>query len=93
VRLDGAQDRQRARGEGVVAELDEGVAQPLGAGAQIAGRPVGLDERFQRGLQFSPPTGSSSARIDRLPSECFARVSDRLSVGSGSVPSGSSRAR
>jgi hypothetical protein len=42
---------------------------------------------------FSPPTASSSPRNDSRPSSSFDRVSDRPSVGSGSTPSGSSRAR
>ena len=42
VRLDGAQDRQVAGGEGVVGPLHEGVAELLAAGAQVPGGPVGL---------------------------------------------------
>jgi hypothetical protein len=38
VRLDGAQDRRRAGGEGDVGPLHEGVAELLGAGAQCAPR-------------------------------------------------------
>ena len=42
---------------------------------------------------FSPPTASSSPRMDRLPSSCLASERERPSVGSGSTPSGSSRDR
>ena len=73
------------------AQLHEGVAELLGVGC---GRspvgPIGLHASTPAPPRtFSPPTASSSPRIDRLPSACLTIDSERPSVESGSVPSGS----
>ena len=83
-----------AGGQGVVGQLHEGVAELLGAGAQSspAGR-LACTIDSSAACTFSPPTASRSKRPVTLPSACLAIVSDRPSVGSGSGPSGSSRAR
>lgn len=47
VRLDGAQDRQVAGGEGQVGELDEGIPQALWPGAGVAGAPGGGGDGLQ----------------------------------------------
>ena len=92
VRLDGAQDRQAAGGEGVVAQLHEGVAELLGAGAGVPGGPVGLRDRLQRGLHLLPADGVELEPAGHAAVGVLWRcVSDRPSVGSGSGPSGSSR--
>jgi hypothetical protein len=54
VRLDRAQDRRLPGGEGDVGPLHQSVSQLLGAGAQVAGRAVGLHERLQHRLELLP---------------------------------------
>ena len=61
---------QLAAGELVVAQLDEGVGQPLGAGALIAGGAVGLGDGFDGGLDLLPadrvelePAGQTAVRV------------------------------
>src|SRR3954447_1618190 len=54
VRLDLAQLRQLPGGQGVVAQLDQGVGVLLAAGALIAGAAAGLQVGFQRGRQLGP---------------------------------------
>ena len=58
MRLDGAQHRCLAGGQGDVGPLHEGVAELLGAGAVVAGKPVLLQRRTPATVcTFSPPTG------------------------------------
>jgi hypothetical protein len=57
VRLDGAQHRQPARGEGVVGELDQGVGVLLRPAALVVGAPAGLHDRLDRGDQLLPADG------------------------------------
>ncbi|MBB3085341.1 hypothetical protein FHR93_003568 [Geodermatophilus sabuli] len=54
VRLHRPQDRQGAGGQGVVAQLHQGIAQLLGAGPGVAGAAAGLHQRLQRRLQPLP---------------------------------------
>ena len=93
MRLDGPQERQPARPSSLSTSWTS--ASPS-CWARVRRSPFG---RFactidsSAACSFSPPTASSSPRIASLPSSSRERVSDRPSVGSGSGPSGSSRAR
>ena len=50
--LDGAQHRQRAGGQRVVAQLHQGIGLLLGAGAGVCGRPGGLQDRLDGGFEL-----------------------------------------
>ncbi|HVI35700.1 MAG TPA: hypothetical protein VM684_05690, partial [Gaiellales bacterium] len=57
LRFHGAQPGQAARGQGVVGQLHQRVTELLGAAAAVPGRPVGLHEGLQGGLQLLPTDG------------------------------------